>query len=107
MGMVRSDFRGRKMINKIKQIILKYCLIIAGKIDEVKVKKSTIWMNMEIAISKLVPPDGQFHSYCIIVSYSAKVNANDDYRGYLMVDDIKVSQNGNTLSFQSEAKEDK
>ena len=95
------------MINKIKQTILKYCLIIAGKIDKVKVEKSSIGMSVEIAISKIVPPDGKYHSYSITILYNAKVDSNDDYRGYLMVDDIKVYQNGNTLSFQSEVKEDK
>lgn len=83
------------MIYKLKRLILHWCLLIAGRIDEVATSQVRLGTTVEVNIKKIIPPDGKPHRYGITMMFEASMTKNHDgYIGYLTSSDIKVYQAG-------------
>lgn len=89
------------MIYKLKRLILHWCLLIAGRIDEESVNKVTVGRKVEINLTKIIPPDGKMHQFGATVLFSASfVGDNNEYTGCLELADIKVYRDGAICKFE-------
>ena len=91
------------MIYKLKRLILHWCLLIAGRIDESAVGQVRIGTTIEINLNKIIPPDGKMHHYGATVLFKASMaKDNDAYTGSLTIGDIKVYQKGAVCKLEPE-----
>ena len=89
------------MIYKLKRLILHWCLLIAGRIDEVSTGRVTVGQTVEIDLKKIIPPDGKMHQFGATVLFSAAfTRGNDEYTGCVELADIKVYRNGDVCKFE-------
>lgn len=83
----------------IKNLILKWCLIIAGRIDQQAVTNCTIGIGFSVNLKKIIPPDGKSHNIAITSSFWLRIPQDEKSikEGVLEYDSIKVYKNGDVI----------
>jgi hypothetical protein len=81
---------------RIRQFIVKRCLIIAGNLDKLAVKNCAIGVGFSANLQKVIPPDGKYHE--IGVTYMANIMMAEDkgkiQEGKVTRQDIRVYRDG-------------